>query len=126
MKNIKCGVKNCTYTEEKYFKVPEEKRTDVNIAVNMVNDSKIKEIDRFILVTGDSDLTPAITMIKSEYPSKEIIVYVPAKNLIRGAAVELRSSADKHKTLPNQLIKFCQFPSLIKTDTGSIKKPMEW
>jgi uncharacterized LabA/DUF88 family protein len=83
--------------------------------------------DRFILVSGDSDLVPALKMVKSFCPEKEIIVYVPATNPIRGAAVEIRSAADKERTLPNALLSKCQLPLSVPDGSGGIiKKPESW
>jgi len=39
IKNVKCGVTGCTRMGSKWFLMPEEKRTDVNIAVFMVDDA---------------------------------------------------------------------------------------
>lgn len=83
--------------------------------------------DRFILVSGDSDLVPAIQMVKNVSPEKEIIVYVPSNNPIRGAAVELRTAADKHRTLPNALLRKAQFPVKVPDGKGGvIVKPATW
>lgn len=107
--------------------MPEEKRTDVNIALHMLHDAVSGKCDRFILVSGDSDLVPAIQMVKNLSPEKEIIVYVPANNPIRGAAVELRSAADKHRTLPNALFRKAQFSMKIPDGKGGfILKPSSW
>jgi len=65
-------------------------------------------------------------MIKQHRPEKIISVYVPARNKVRGAAVELRSMADKDKTLPLNILPAAQFPAEIKTATGVIKKPSSW
>ena len=70
----------------------------MHIAVRMLADAYQDHADRFILVSGDSDLVPAVTTIKEQFPDKEIIVYIPSRNPARGAAVELRAAADKHRS----------------------------
>lgn len=126
-KQVKCLVKNCNYSGSRIFQMPEEKRTDVNIALNMFNDCVKDLCDRFILVSGDSDLVPALKMIKSYCPEKEIIVYVPASDPTRGAAVEIRSAADKDKTLPIILLSKSQFPTSLPDGAGgTITKPDTW
>jgi hypothetical protein len=66
-------------------------------------------------------------MVKNHYPAKQISVYIPARNPIRGAAVELRSIADKHRTLPLNFLSAAQLPAEIKTGSGVvIKKPATW
>ena len=126
-KQIKCRVNNCNYQGNKIFRVSEEKRTDVNIALHMVTDAINEDIERVILVSGDSDLVPAFQMVKEVNSNIEKIVYIPANTAIRGAAVELRGSADKHKTLPNNLLKKSQFPNNIQGPSGQvIIKPENW
>jgi len=126
-KKVKCLVKNCTYKGEKMFHVPEEKRTDVNIAVHMLDDVFNDRCDRLIIISGDSDLVPAIKTVKKIAPNKKVIVYVPAKNEIRGAAIELRKSSDRHKTLPNNLLSKAQFPDTFTDINGNvIQKPASW
>ena len=124
---IECINPLCDYTGNRLFNKPEEKRTDVNLAIHMLSDSILDRCDRLILVSGDSDLVPAINMIKDISPNKKVIVYIPARNPIRGAAVEIRSSADKHKTLPNNLLKKSQLPPHIPDSKGGfINKPLGW
>jgi len=126
-KMVRCGVKACSWTGERWFRVLEEKRTDVNIAVTMMLDVLEDNCDRLVVVSGDSDLVPAISTIKALAPGKQITVYVPARNLIRGAAVEIRAAADKHRTLPNDLIAKSQFPATIRDGKGGyIQRPQDW
>jgi len=88
MKTVKCGVTACTTTGSKWFLMPEEKRTDVNIAVFMLDDAYRDLCDQFIIFSGDSDLVPAVNMLRLRFPKKKIIVYVPSQNPVRGAAVD--------------------------------------
>jgi uncharacterized LabA/DUF88 family protein len=126
-KSVKCTISACTYAGSREFQVPEEKRSDVNIATHMIDDAHCRRADRMILVSGDSDLVPAIHMVKQQFPTIKITVYVPSRNPIRGAAVEIRSAADKHKTLPLNLLPQCQFPNPVRGGTtGAILKPPSW
>ncbi len=127
LKNVLCGVRTCNYRGPRVFSMPEEKRTDVNIAVQMVFDAVSDACDRFVLVSGDCDLVPAVRMVKEIAPQKTITVYVPATNAVRGAAVELRSAADKHRTLPLNLFPKTQFPPQVPDGSGGwISKPQTW
>lgn len=59
------------------FKVPEEKRTDVNISVHLVGDCALDLTDTVVLVSADSDLVPPIEFIKKNYPDKKVKLYFP-------------------------------------------------
>lgn len=126
-KTVKCTLSACTFSGPREFLVPEEKRSDVNIAIQMLDDAYFGQADRMIVVSGDSDLVPAIHLVKQRFPSIQTTVYVPSRNPKRGAAVEIRSAADKHKTLPLNLLARCQFPNPVRGGAaGQIHKPATW
>ena len=127
LKQVKCSVPGCNYPGSRIFDVPEEKRTDVNIALQMMDDANHDRADQFIIVSGDSDLVPALEMVKAQWPTKRLVVYVPSRHPLRGAAVELRNASDKHKTFPQALLKVSQFPAELSDGRGGvIHKPTEW
>jgi len=126
-KTVKCGVSACTYVAARRFKVPEEKRTDVNIAISMLDDSYQDMCDHLILFSGDSDLVPAINLVRLRFPAKKVTVYVPSRDPTRGAAVELRLAASKHRDLPLSLLAKAQFPDAIPDGAGgTINRPAAW
>lgn len=126
-KTVKCTVPACKFTGTREFQVPEEKRSDVNIAIQMLDDAYAGLADRMILVSGDSDLVPAIHLVKERFPTIKITVYVPSRSPKRGAAVEIRSAADKNKTLPLSLLARCQLPNPVRGGvSGQIYKPKTW
>jgi uncharacterized LabA/DUF88 family protein len=126
-KSVRCTLSACTFSGPRDFQVPEEKRSDVNIAISMIDDAYAGRTDRMIVVSGDSDLVPAIHMVKQRFPTIQITVYVPSRNPKRGAAVEIRSAADKHKTLPLNLLARCQLPNPVRGGAqGVIHKPPTW
>jgi uncharacterized LabA/DUF88 family protein len=126
-RQVKCLVPKCTFPGKRIFQMPEEKRTDVNIALNILNDIQRNNIERIVLVSGDSDLVPALKMAKEMKPQIEIIVYIPANDPKRGAAVELRSISDKARTLPTALLPKAQFPERVRgSDKDWIIKPSSW
>ncbi len=127
LKQVKCGVTGCKHRGSRLFDMPEEKRTDVNIALQLLDDAHHDRADQFIIVSGDSDLVPALEMVKAQWPHKQLFVYVPSRHPLRGAAVELRNAADKHKTFPQALLKVSQFPAKIPDGRGGfIQKPAGW
>jgi 6-hydroxy-3-succinoylpyridine 3-monooxygenase len=127
LKSLQCRIKDCGYQGNKSYKVPEEKGTDVNIALQMLDDAYQGACDHIILVSGDSDLVPAVRLVKKRHPKIQVTVYIPATDPKRGAARELRNVADKHKTLPSELLPKAQFPqSLIGSSGKIICKPSNW
>ena len=97
-KSLACHVPGCSFTGNRRFSTWEEKRTDVSIAIQMLDDAYQDECDTLIVVSGDSDLVPAIHAVKLRFPEKKVVVYIPARNESRGAAVEMRGAADKSAT----------------------------
>lgn len=126
-KQINCKVSQCLATHNKSFVTYEEKGTDVNIAISMLNDAYQSKCERIILVSADSDLAPALNLVKNNFPKIEIIVYIPAINPKRRAAVQLRTSANKDKTLTLPIIKSSQLPNPVISPNGvTFYKPSTW
>ena len=126
-KRVRCKVAACNHAGTKLFETQEEKRTDVNIAIYMLDDAYQDKCDNFVLVSGDSDLVPAVRMIRHRFPTKQITVYVPAQHPARSHAVELRSSAHVNRNLPLNLLKHCQFANpLADLAGGFLQKPALW
>ena len=78
-KRIKCRVSGCNYKGIKEFSAPEEKGTDVNIALRMLDDAYQGACNRMVLVSGDSDLVPTLKLVKKRFPQIKITVYVPVE-----------------------------------------------
>ena len=55
----------------------EEKESDVNIAINLLHHAHIDSFDKAQIITADSDLCPAIRLVKQHFPHKPIDVLVP-------------------------------------------------
>jgi uncharacterized LabA/DUF88 family protein len=88
IKSIECP--QCKYA----IRRPEEKKTDVNIAIRMIGDCVQDKTDVLVLVSGDSDLVPPIEFIQNNYPDKKIRVYFPPT--IR--SMDLRNNMNAHKS----------------------------
>jgi len=63
--------------QEKYF-VPEEKKTDVNLAVEMIDDALNNRCERMFVVSGDSDIQPAVEWVAKHRSDIKVTVFVPA------------------------------------------------
>ena len=127
-RTIPCRVKGCCYIGNRHFKYPEEKKTDVNIAIHMLNDAHEDKYDTAVLVSGDSDLVPAMEMVKLKFPKKKIICYVPDFSGCRGISIDIQNTLGcKCRTLPNNLLSKVQFPPRFQDIQGGwIEKPLDW
>ena len=63
----------CSFEDE----VPNEKMTDVNIAVELLSDAFQDRYDTAFLISADSDLVPPINRIRLLFPKKNVIVAFP-------------------------------------------------
>ena len=72
-REVRCGAK----CQESYL-TREEKKTDVNIAVTMIDDVISGFTESVVLVSGDSDQEPAVMWIKKRYPNIKLTVYIPS------------------------------------------------
>ncbi|MFC1739676.1 NYN domain-containing protein [Planctomycetota bacterium] len=104
------------------FKTREEKQTDVNIALHLLSDAVNDYFDRAIIISGDTDLVPAIEMVHKHCPEKEIGVVFP----IRRINNSLLKAADFYRTLRMPILKRCQLPDEIKIGNVVIRRPQEW
>lgn len=77
------------------FIAHEEKETDVNIAIKLLDLAHRKAFDKAFIITADSDLCPVINLITDSFKEIEISILVPP-NRYR-IARELRNSVTTHK-----------------------------
>lgn len=101
----------------KQYKIFEEKQTDVNIAIKLFQ-TAVQDLwdtwDTAIIVSGDSDLIPAIQAVKSTFPAKRIGLVIP----IGRRAEELKQVVDFHMKLKEKHLATSQFEDEITIDGG--------
>lgn len=68
----------------------EEKETDVNIALHLYRGATRGMYDRALLVSGDSDLAPAVRLIRADVPAAQVRVVAPVG---RGYSMDLYNAA---------------------------------
>ena len=101
----------------------EEKKTDVNIACQMLNDTHLNRYDCCYVVSGDSDLVPPLKIIKENHPDKQAIVAHPPHRKSK----ELCQTADGWFFINEQRLKNSQLPEkVVSTHDGEIIRPAEW
>lgn len=95
----------------------EEKETDVNIALHLLNEAYKNTYDSALIVSRDSDLKPAIAMVRKEFPQKEIIIVAPPH---LGHSVDLLNVASSKKKISKRQIERCLFPEVITNKVGEL------
>jgi len=116
-KDRRCGV--CG----KNFKTFEEKQTDVNIAIRLF---QLEIQDRYVkavIISGDTDLIPAIKAVQSTFPQKEVGVVIA----IARASEDLKKQTDFHYRMKVRHLNSCLYDDTITLADGSkLQRPLNW
>ncbi len=100
-----------------------EKMTDVNIAVALLEDAFNDKYDTAFLITGDSDLVPPINCIHKLFPSKRVFVAFPPNRF----NVSMNNIAKGSMTIGRKKLKDAQFPDSVTKKNGFVLvKPQVW
>jgi len=111
---LHCGFKD---------QVPNEKMTDVNIAVEMFSDAAKDRFDTALLLSADSDLAPLVMAIKNTFTQKRVVVAFPPKR----SSVELSSVAHAYLHIGRAKFAHSLFPDKVKRADGFIlQRPPTW
>ena len=101
----------------------EEKGSDVNLALHVLNDAWRDVYDCAVIVSNDSDLAESLRLIK-EQNKKMIGVIYPSTNKKRHPSKALTQYADFTKSILESTLKACQLPDPIPGT--NISKPADW
>lgn len=115
----------------------EEKETDVNVALYMYRTALIEsqkssddpsKIEQILLVSGDTDMTPALRMVRQDFPSMKIgLIFPQRENLKRTPPGSLIELADwSRKVVKEDELAKNQLPERISTRKKPIQKPSYW
>ncbi len=127
LRTVTCRAADCP--RQKEYRAPEEKKTDVNIAVQMMDDALNQRTDVMVLVSGDSDLEPAVAWVRRNHPRIKFTVYIPV--LPADARVRrndfYRSIGVTCRDLPLAEIPHYQFPDAVTLASGkTVERPDRW
>jgi uncharacterized LabA/DUF88 family protein len=114
--------RNCLSCGARWI-VYEEKETDVNIAIAMLEGAIRDDYDSAILISGDSDLRPAVASVKRVCPEKRIIAAFPP----RRHSTSLARAVDGYVSISTAKVRKAQLPTRIVTAGGVIlERPDYW
>ena len=99
----------------------EEKRTDVNLATEMMADVYRDAADAFVLVSGDADLAAPLCFIR-HVAKRQTLVFNPHDMVCE----ELRKYSSYFKIIPRELPAKCELPEEVQTPSRKIRRPPEW
>lgn len=101
----------------------EEKKTDVNIAVRMLEDAYDDRFDTAVVISGDSDLTAPIQAVQRRFHGKRVLVAFPPKRFSK----ELDRVADHAFWIFARNIRASRLPpSVTTTDGTTLTAPQGW
>lgn len=105
----------------------EEKETDVNIALHLLDEAYRDSFDHALLFTADSDLAPAVRIVKKRFPNKQIFIITPPRykhslELIRAVGGHKYSRQIKLSHLENALLP----ETIVTKDGNTIQRPSKY
>ena len=100
----------------------EEKETDVNIAVGLVTDTARGAMDAALLLSADSDLTPAVRAAKGINPSLFVAAAFPPKRY----SAELKALMPASFQISPSKIRGSFLPENVKAAGRTLSRPRKW
>jgi len=114
--------KHCRLCHKDFWSF-EEKQTDVNIALSLFQLAVADRYDKAVIISGDTDLLPAVKAVRSTFPAKQIGVVIP----IGRASEDFKKQADFHYKMREQHLASCRFDDvLVLKDKSTIACPATW
>jgi uncharacterized LabA/DUF88 family protein len=103
----------------------EEKETDVNLALALLDLAYKDQYDHAFIASRDSDLAPAIRKVKQNFSNKKISIFSPFN--YRHSS-ELMQAADRHKTITFKHISTSLFSEKVYDAGGNlvVTRPVEY
>jgi hypothetical protein len=103
--------------------VPNEKMTDVNIAVELFRDAVADLYDIALLISADGDLAPVVRAVRESFADKRVVVaFPPARH-----STELQEAAHACLTIGRGVIARSQLPeTVLKPDGYALRRPGGW
>lgn len=115
------SVKTCSSCGASW-NVPSEKMTDVNIAVELLSAAFLNEFDTAMVISGDSDLAPAVEKTRQLFGKRVVVAFPPARYSFR-----LSTLASAYFHISRATLAKSQLPeSITKPDGYTLRRPASW
>lgn len=119
--NFKKVTRKCRNCHKKY-QTFEEKETDVNMGLYLLNAAYQNQFDKFLLLTADSDLIPAIKTVKKHFPNKKSHIILP----VNAKSKDLKNNSDQTSQIKILQLSLSLFPDTVDLKSNTISKPESW
>lgn len=107
----------------KPFQTLEEKESDVSLAVQIVEDCAAGAFDTAFVVSGDSDMAPAVRSVRRIAPSKRLVAVFPPNR----SSVELQGQVDATLRIWPRVPRQHQLPMTVTAPGGTVlTRPSSW
>lgn len=109
------------------YQVGEEKKTDVNIAIRLIDDAINQRTDSMVIVSADSDIEPAVEWVRRNQPGIKVSVYLPA---LPEQAAQRRNDNYQRMQVTCRLLPLADIarhllPSVVKLPDGlTVERPL--
>jgi uncharacterized LabA/DUF88 family protein len=100
----------------------EEKGSDVNLALHLLNDAWLNSYDCAVVVSNDSDLAEALRLVKARH--NKIIGLITPGAPARKTSRQLSQHADFVRPIRTWMLRDSQFPDPVPG--SNIHKPSSW
>ncbi|WP_205960360.1 NYN domain-containing protein [Ramlibacter henchirensis] len=100
----------------------EEKGSDVNLALHLLNDAWQDAYDCAVVVSNDSDLCEAMRLVKAQH--NKVIGLITPGAPVRKTSMQLKQHSDFTRQIRTSALQASQLPSHIPGTT--ITKPATW
>lgn len=113
---------SCNQSKDGYLRIfrMEEKRTDVNLATELLFDAFKNNADSFVLISGDSDFIGPLDLVRREF-NKQVVIFNP-----RDGQSDLMYHANYYSRIPDDLAAKCQLPNEVNVKGRVFRKPASW
>jgi uncharacterized LabA/DUF88 family protein len=101
----------------------EEKGSDVNLAVELLNDGWRGKFDCAVVVSNDADLVRSLKIVKQQL-RRTVFVFTPGSPRRRKIVAGLKMWCHKAYDLLDDDLAACQFPDVVLE--GTVFKPPRW
>lgn len=122
-----CRAHQCTYAGSRTFSAPVEKMTDVNIALRMVLDAQKHAPDAVCVISGDTDLLPAMRWLCENIRCMRR-AYIPCAEQDMGfrRVDDFGNHGWWTRRLKEDLLLSCVLPETIGEGLQAIHRPVSW